>query len=270
MHTSAIRIWLLGLALASAVVVVPHPVAAAPRASAASVQRARRHFLSGKRAFEAKRYATALKEFGAGYAIEPRPGFLLNMGHAARRMGELRRARELYLKFIAADPTADERRATLDLIAEIDRELGPPAPAASHRAEAPEPTAPVAPAPSAPAVETVPDAPPPEPPVAVTANTAAPTPTRAPAPVEEERPRVKVPAAALSLAETPTRLVAERSGDAPSSSSSPSSAPAPVYRRWWFWAGAGVAAGLVTAVLIGTLGSGSAARDSGTWGQIRL
>ena len=77
---------------------------------------------------------------------------------------------------------------------------------------------------------------------------------------------MKVPRAALSLPETPTRLVAERSGDA----SSPSSAPAPIYRRWWFWAGAGVAAGLVTAVLIGTLGSGSAARDSGTWGQIKL
>ena len=184
MDTSAIRVWLLGLALASAVVVVPRPVAAAPRASAASVQRARRHFLSGKRAFEAKRYATALKEFSAGYAIEPRPGFLLNMGHAARRMGELRRARELYLKFIAADPTADERRATLDLIAEIDRELGPPAAAASHRAEGPGPTSPLAPAPiapaSAPAVETAPVAPPPEPPVAVAASTVAPTPTPRP------------------------------------------------------------------------------------------
>ena len=72
-----------------------------------TTQRARRHFLAGKRAFEAKRYAVALKEFEAGYAIDPRPGFLLNMGHAARRMGELRRARDYYLKFLESDPPGD-------------------------------------------------------------------------------------------------------------------------------------------------------------------
>jgi hypothetical protein len=44
----------------------------------------------------------------------------------------------------------------------------------------------------------------------------------------------------------------------------------PIYRRWWFWAGAGaVATGVLTAILVSTSG-GSAARDNGSWGQLKL
>ena len=40
----------------------------------------------------------------------------------------------------------------------------------------------------------------------------------------------------------------------------------PIYRRWWFWAAAGAAAGVATAITMGALGSGSSARDSGASG----
>jgi tetratricopeptide (TPR) repeat protein len=124
MLSSTMKAWLLGLVLALGAVGLPQRVDAAPHnSSSATTQRARRHFLSGKRAFEARRYPVALKEFEAGYAIYPRPGFLLNMGHAARRMGQLKRARDYYLKFLESDPPAATRRTTIALVIDIDRQL---------------------------------------------------------------------------------------------------------------------------------------------------
>jgi hypothetical protein len=136
MLSSTVKVWILGLALALGALVAPQRVDAAPRnSSSASTQRARRHFLQGKRAFEAKRYSVALKEFEVGYAIVPRPGFLLNMGHAARRMGDLRRARDYYLKYLESDPSPVERRSTIALVIDIDRQLAV-APTAGSRASA--------------------------------------------------------------------------------------------------------------------------------------
>src|SRR5581483_9179625 len=81
MLSSTMKAWILGLLFALGAVGFPQRVeAASHNSSSATTQRARRHFLQGKRAFEAKRYSVALKEFETGYAIVPRPGFLLNMG----------------------------------------------------------------------------------------------------------------------------------------------------------------------------------------------
>src|SRR5215475_8272249 len=134
MLSSTVKAWCLGLALALAAVGLPQRVDAAVHnsGSVATTQRARRHFLAGKRAFESKRYAVALKEFEAGYAIQPRPGFLLNMGHAARRMGELKRARDYYLKYLESDPPAAERRSTIALVMNIDRQLASAQGAGKH------------------------------------------------------------------------------------------------------------------------------------------
>ncbi len=124
MLSSTVKALVLGLALALGGAAAPRRVDAASRNSdSATTQRARRHYRQGKRAFEAKRYSVALKEFEVGYAIVPRPGFLLNMGHAARRMGDLRRARDYYLKYLESDPPAAERRATIALVLDIDRQL---------------------------------------------------------------------------------------------------------------------------------------------------
>ena len=287
MLSSTVKAWFLGLTLAVAAVGLPQRVGAASHNSgSAATQRARRHFLAGKRAFEAKRYAVALKEFEAGYAIEPRPGFLLNMGHAARRMGELRRARDYYLKFLESDPPAVDRRSTIALVVEIDRQLASAQPAGSHASVTPEPAV----------------VPPPRvtpPPLVETAAVVAPA-EAVPAP---SPPAPSITSAAVSredrLPEPPPALPIEPHGEraltvratsrapiaspgalplvvAPSAALVDTPAPAreettsPIYRRWWFWAGTGVAAAAVTAVLIGTLGAGSSARDSGSWGQLKL
>ena len=257
---------ILAIAIGGIATLSPVPAAAgAARAGAsANVQRARRHFLDGKRAFERKSYAAALREFEAGYAIEPRPGFLLNMGHAARRMGDLGRAHELYVKFLATAPPPGERRAAATAVAEIEREL--PA----------EPPVSVAAPPAAPAGEAVSPAP-----VATVAAESSevaaarepPAPESAP---EAEAAPVRPAVSPMALHRRRLELLPYRAvmEDAPALAAHPRAsderAP-PIYRRWWFWAGAGgVAAGLATAILIGSLSTGSSARDRGTWGQVKL
>jgi tetratricopeptide (TPR) repeat protein len=251
----------LSIVLSSALV-APRAGHAESRAAAANVARARVHFQSGKRAFESKHYAKALEEFEAGYALEPRAGFLLNMGHAARRMGDVRQARDLYLKFLATDPPADERRSAAKLVAEIERELSPePAPHSANVAPPP----PVA---VAPAAET------PSPPSPIAAASEA-GPRAVGEPTYRAGPR-PIAATARTLPRAPrsaddlTPAVSLRTRPAATDNDATTSA-GPIYRRWWFWPAAGaLAAGAVTAILVGALGSDASARANGSWGQIKL
>jgi tetratricopeptide (TPR) repeat protein len=265
MLSSTVKAWVLGLSIAFGGIALPQRVVASTHNSSSAItQRARRHFLVGKRAFEAKRYAAALKEFEAGYAIDPRPGFLLNMGHASRRMGDLRRARDYYLKFLESDPPASDRRTTIALVVEIDRQLAAAPTSATHASVAPEPAA-VTPPPAvdvaaAPApVEAAPATP------VVAAFAEA---HQAPAETESPRPRLHLEPAVAVRVTSPGEIARSEALVALPVAREETSPP--IYRRWWFWAAAGAAAGLATAITVGALGSGSSARDSGTWGQIRL
>jgi tetratricopeptide (TPR) repeat protein len=266
MLSSTVKAWVLGLSIAFGGIALPQRVVAgAHNSSSASTQRARRHFLAGKRAFEAKRYEAALKEFESGYAIDPRPGFLLNMGHASRRMGDLRRARDYYLKFLESDPPASERRTTIALVVEIDRQLAAAPTSGTHASAVPAPA--VAPPP---AVEVVAAPAPVEPPLApatlvVAAVAEEPA---APAATESPRPRLHLEPAVAVRVTSHAEIARSELLVAPSVAREERSPP--IYRRWWFWAGAGAAAGVAAALTVGALGSGSSARDSGSWGQIRL
>jgi tetratricopeptide (TPR) repeat protein len=84
---------------------------------------ARRHYAQGEAAFKAERYESALKEFEAGYAVSPRPGFLLNMGQTERKLGHLRKARSLYKKFLLIEPTSSLATEVKEVIAELDSAL---------------------------------------------------------------------------------------------------------------------------------------------------
>jgi tetratricopeptide (TPR) repeat protein len=86
-------------------------------------QQARRLYAEGEAAFKAGQYAIALKAFEAGYAASPRSGFLLNMAHTERKLGELRKARALYKKFLLVDPTSRVRGEVTGVINELDSAL---------------------------------------------------------------------------------------------------------------------------------------------------
>ena len=198
----------------------------------ANLRRARQHFFDGKKAFEEKRYPAALEEFQAGYDLEPKPGFLLDMGHAARKMGDLPRARELYERFLETDPPEADRHMAQQFLAEIDRKL--------EKAEAPRDQ------------------------LAAPAETeAAPIAGQTPESRAAELPRVVAKPEPLStdpvmLSPVPEPRDASKS-DQPSSS------------NWWLWAGLGaVVAGVAAVFIVRALGSGDDAQASGSWGQVRL
>src|SRR5262245_15729101 len=103
-----------------------HGAAAAPAAhdgESPAVMQARKHFKTGEEAFKAGDFERARREFEAGYALVPRPGFLLNMAHAERRLGHLRNARSLYEKYLLADPEGKQRDEVMGFIAMLDRAI---------------------------------------------------------------------------------------------------------------------------------------------------
>jgi tetratricopeptide (TPR) repeat protein len=123
-------------------------LAASARAQAGddALTRARGHFEVGQGLYRLGEYRGALKEFAAGYELSPRPQFLINMGQAYRRLGELERARELFLKFLLEAPPADpERAAVQELVVEVTRaiERAPPPPGETATAIVPAAHAPV-------------------------------------------------------------------------------------------------------------------------------
>jgi len=201
------------------------------------LRQARQHFLDGKKAFEGKRYPAAYQEFQAGYELEPKPGFLLDMAHAARKMGDLAQARELCQRFLHTEPSDAERRMAQQLVREIDRKLAPALKLAASTA-APSPTG-----------ETE-------------ATLVASEPL--PEPPEVELPRLS--AKPESLSPEPLLLSPVPQPGEPSQRDQPSSS------RGWLWAGlAVVVVGAAAAVLIlRARGAGDDGHASGSWGQVKL
>src|SRR6185503_11329609 len=83
-------------------------LASAARAGGADdEERARGHYEIGLGLYRLGDYEGALKEFGAGYELARKPGFLLNLGQTYRKLGELREARDMYRQYLAAVPHDD-------------------------------------------------------------------------------------------------------------------------------------------------------------------
>ncbi|HEX4458678.1 MAG TPA: tetratricopeptide repeat protein [Polyangia bacterium] len=86
--------------------------------------RAKTHYEAGHALYNLGNYTEAQREFAAGYQLVPRPGFLLNLGQCARKLGDLRRAKEMYQRFLSAIPDKDpERGDATQVLAELDRQI---------------------------------------------------------------------------------------------------------------------------------------------------
>ncbi|HUS66695.1 MAG TPA: tetratricopeptide repeat protein [Kofleriaceae bacterium] len=109
-------------------------------------ERARAHFEAGRVQYNLGDYTGAVREFAEGYRLVPRPQFLVNLGQAYRRLGQLERAREMYDRYLADAPPGDKARAQVRvLIEEIERELTPATTAPEPAAQPEEGTATPAP-----------------------------------------------------------------------------------------------------------------------------
>jgi tetratricopeptide (TPR) repeat protein len=88
------------------------------------VEQARAHFEAGNQHYAAGRYLESIREFQAGYALVPRPNFLVNLGQAYRKLGDLHRAKESYVAYVRALPQNSALRdQALQVLAEIEVQL---------------------------------------------------------------------------------------------------------------------------------------------------
>jgi tetratricopeptide (TPR) repeat protein len=154
--------------------------APAPHAASESERQARRAFQEAESHFRAGRFAEALERYQAGYDQAPLPGFLINIAQCQRRLGDLRKARATYQKFVMVAPDSPHVTEVQGLIAELDKLIAdldaqPAAPA--EKATAP---------PDAPAVAVL-DAPAPRPEPAAPSLLASPPPPEAAPPPPRRR-----------------------------------------------------------------------------------
>jgi hypothetical protein len=83
----------------------------------------KRHWKLGQELYAQKRFLEAAHEFEAGYAMAPRPLFLMNIGHAYRRANELSRAKTAYETLLRLQPDLPQRAEVEGYIKSIDDAL---------------------------------------------------------------------------------------------------------------------------------------------------
>lgn len=109
-----------------------HARAAAPDDDAEA--EARRRFRRGTKLFDDGKFRDAAREFEAGYAVLPRTGFLMNIGHSYRRAGDLKKAKRYYELFLQRESESPLQRAeATEYIKLVDETLAeqPPSPSSS-------------------------------------------------------------------------------------------------------------------------------------------
>src|SRR4051794_13712435 len=135
-------------------------LAAPVRAAGDDEERARGHYEIGLGLYRLGDYQGALKEFGAGYELARKPGFLLNLGQTYRKLGELREARDMYRQFLAEvhldDPARPQAQKVLAELEDAIRKQPPPPRAPESAPHAPEPPTPATTPPRAPEPEPAP------------------------------------------------------------------------------------------------------------------
>lgn len=87
-----------------------------------------RLYRRGEALFREGRYAAAAQAYSRGYEVSGLPGFLLNMADCYWRLGQLRRARDAYARYLHEDQGSPRAPEVTRRLAEIDASL-PPRPA---------------------------------------------------------------------------------------------------------------------------------------------
>lgn len=96
-------------------------VLSAPATESDEVARAKTHFQAGKTHYELGRYSEAIREFAAGYALSPRPEFLINLGQAYRASGDRASALDMYERYLEKAPANAKARDQVQQIVETLR-----------------------------------------------------------------------------------------------------------------------------------------------------
>ena len=116
------RATLVALLLASA------PASAHTTRVADARERAHVHWKSGSQEYAAGKWAAALDEFEAGYAAQPSPAFLVNIGQCLRKLDRLDEAALAYRRYLDSHTGSSRTRldvydALEDVSAELNRRV---------------------------------------------------------------------------------------------------------------------------------------------------
>ena len=119
----------------------PTVAAAAEAGTAAQELQARAHFAAGQDEYARGRWREALREFEAGYALSPRPEFLINFAQAHRKLGEYDAAARECRRYLATSPPPGLGAQAQRLLEQIEDERAhapppPPPPSAPPTAQA--------------------------------------------------------------------------------------------------------------------------------------
>ncbi|MCC6521230.1 MAG: tetratricopeptide repeat protein [Polyangiaceae bacterium] len=137
---------------------------------------AEREFRRGVASYEAGHHDEAVDAFARAYALDPKPLYLFTWAQSEVARERCPEALELFRRYLATDPPAENRRATESRIQTCEQKLAAaPAPAPTPTPEPPAPTTSALPPPPAPTARA--SAPAPVPPAP-----APPSPAPAPAP----------------------------------------------------------------------------------------
>ena len=152
------------------IVLVLALAASTARAAPSQEELARSHFVAGEEEYARGRWQEALHEFQLGYALSPRPEFLINFAQVYRKLGDYDAAARECRRYLATAPPPELAAQAERLLQQIDEERAKGTPPA-----APKPTPPPA---AAPPVAAAPVAAPPvaAPPVVVAPAIVAPPP----------------------------------------------------------------------------------------------
>ncbi len=108
----------------------PPPPSSPPPADDATMAQAKQHFETGRNAYNAGDYVTAIREFKQAETLRPSPILDYNIGLANEKLGKRRVAVKYYRRYLEEQPNAsnkaevDGKVATLE--AEIAQNPGPP------------------------------------------------------------------------------------------------------------------------------------------------
>ncbi len=84
----------------------------------------RAEFIAGAEAYQNGQYEEALVHFDRSYSLNPVPVVLFNKAQTLRELQRFPEAIEAYEEFLAAAPDDERRDAVLDVVSELEQEVG--------------------------------------------------------------------------------------------------------------------------------------------------
>lgn len=119
------------VAVSSATLARRAAAATTPSPTPSQEELARSHFVAGEAEYARGRWQDALHEFQLGYALSPRPEFLINFAQVYRKLGDYDAATRECQRYLATAPPSElaaQAQRLLEQISEERRSAPPPPP----------------------------------------------------------------------------------------------------------------------------------------------